>query len=415
MSSSADDAFITQLLTNIAHTLKPTSNVAAAVAEYFQKYLGHDSSYICNLKTFDGYINSEFNYFKWHTYLILYLMAPVSLLIGSSNTLAIANTLTVLSLLVFTSLFCKREGNLNATFVIYLIILSLPHLQGLVFGQFYIDRLFIGIFPAWVYFATQAVDSSKRSLNIGLIITSLLFISISERFALIFPLIIFYLLATKLIRRYSLKDTYNYIGLFLLSIILFLIEIKLFISYDQNDSFGATLISGLKEFPGNILDPSVGISLFITLNIIQFLFLFKYSPRWYVLAYLLMIPNIFGDIGGAEKIGYYTHYHSIYFPILMVALATSVPKFINKNSKWLSSLLLILFLLLNNFAAAEGVFSLKSKLSSTQIAIFQPRESFHSNQYINLNLDPENTMNNGIFIQNAKPFISNQICCCRTR
>ena len=30
-----------------------------------------------------------------------------------------------------------------------------------------------------------------------------------------------------------------------------------------------------------------------------------------------MIPNIFGNIGGAEKIGFYTHYHSIYFPILI--------------------------------------------------------------------------------------------------
>lgn len=38
-----------------------------------------------------------------------------------------------------------------------------------------------------------------------------------------------------------------------------------------------------------------------------------------LVAFAMMLPNIIGTIGGAEKIGWSTHYHSIYFPFLIAA------------------------------------------------------------------------------------------------
>jgi hypothetical protein len=34
---------------------------------------------------------------------------------------------------------------------------------------------------------------------------------------------------------------------------------------------------------------------------------------------MMMVPNIIGNIGGAEKYGFLTHYHTLYFPFLIFA------------------------------------------------------------------------------------------------
>ena len=38
----------------------------------------------------------------------------------------------------------------------------------------------------------------------------------------------------------------------------------------------------------------------------------------------MVLPNIFYDIGGAEKTGFHTHYHSLYFPFLVFTFLSGV-------------------------------------------------------------------------------------------
>jgi hypothetical protein len=46
-----------------------------------------------------------------------------------------------------------------------------------------------------------------------------------------------------------------------------------------------------------------------------------------------MLPNIVGNIGGAEKTGWLTHYHSYYFPILSFSAAVGFVNIYNKFIK----------------------------------------------------------------------------------
>lgn len=39
-----------------------------------------------------------------------------------------------------------------------------------------------------------------------------------------------------------------------------------------------------------------------------------------ILALGALVPNLLGSIGGAEKLGWTTHYHSPYFPFLVLAV-----------------------------------------------------------------------------------------------
>jgi len=66
----------------------------------------------------------------------------------------------------------------------------------------------------------------------------------------------------------------------------------------------------------SVLTPQTG--LFVLVNLPLLLIAFG-EPRAAAIAVLLMLPNVFGWVGGGEKIGWATHYHSYYFPALVWA------------------------------------------------------------------------------------------------
>ncbi|KXF81353.1 hypothetical protein ATN88_01005 [Enterovibrio coralii] len=48
------------------------------------------------------------------------------------------------------------------------------------------------------------------------------------------------------------------------------------------------------------------------------------------LSFIIMSPNIIGNVGGAEKVGWLTHYHSYYFPILVFSGAVGYSEWMSK-------------------------------------------------------------------------------------
>jgi hypothetical protein len=48
-----------------------------------------------------------------------------------------------------------------------------------------------------------------------------------------------------------------------------------------------------------------------------FLFLSIFNIRFFLIALSSLLPNLFISIGGAEKTGLTTHYHSFYIPFLI--------------------------------------------------------------------------------------------------
>jgi len=58
--------------------------------------------------------------------------------------------------------------------------------------------------------------------------------------------------------------------------------------------------------------------------------------RGLLLALMVMLPNILGNYGGGEKTGFFTHYHSFYYPVLAAAVCLSFVRFHRTAPRWAS-------------------------------------------------------------------------------
>jgi len=99
-----------------------------------------------------------------------------------------------------------------------------------------------------------------------------------------------------------------------------------------------------------------------------------------------MLPNIFGNIGGAEKTGWATHYHSFYFPALAWAAALGYGVLVERTAtrKQLKAIpyavvavLLFLFALMNPTVAIPPGLSFANVSTS-----FFPTLADHANKYV---------------------------------
>jgi len=89
-------------------------------------------------------------------------------------------------------------------------------------------------------------------------------------------------------------------------------------------SFGASFFS----FPGQFLENENFRNASIKFLLINLpLLLAGFFSRWFLIVAIgSMIPNLVGNIGGAEKLGWSTHYHSLYFPFLVAAATIGFSK-----------------------------------------------------------------------------------------
>ena len=140
----ADNAFIVQLAKNIAKSGQPTSQVAHAVQEILRETIVLPAEKICAAALDQSSQLKEFNYFKWHTYFILYIFAPIHWLIGPKVFLPIFNTACFLTIPIGGYLFLRKNlvNPLLSVLAIF-FILSHPAWSTGMLGQIYIDRFLL--------------------------------------------------------------------------------------------------------------------------------------------------------------------------------------------------------------------------------------------------------------------------------
>jgi hypothetical protein len=54
-----------------------------------------------------------------------------------------------------------------------------------------------------------------------------------------------------------------------------------------------------------------------------------------------MIPNIIGNYGGGEKTGFFTHYHSLYYPVLAATICLSFVASYRRYPRWAPSVFVV--------------------------------------------------------------------------
>jgi hypothetical protein len=363
---AADNVFLVQLANNIAKRGVPYSQVAYAVNVLFAEVLAKPAEVVCNLDLHFPY-RYEFNYFKWHTYISLYLLAPLHWIVDARHTLPVLIAFSFTGLLYFsyTYLRYKKVPVLFAVLVVLLVILN-PAWNQSVTGQLYNDRFYIFFGLPLLVLLYETPGRYKLLLVFGLIITT-----ISDRFGAItgISFIYFSLLPILKLKKPDYKLLFFGICFALVSVLIH----KFVSDYKANVSFSSTLLpsSFLLNMTSEVFASKFYTFLIVILSGVGFFALF--APSLFPLLLVMIYPNAIGHVGGAEKIGFLTHYHTVYFPLLVFC---SLVGFINMYRFLVEkqrTALLYIFIIVS--AAAHIFFVL------TRVESFYSSESSYKNYF----------------------------------
>jgi hypothetical protein len=266
------------------------------------------------------YTQEQQNFFSYHSYLILY---PLSVLIYFIDAPYVVQGINLFSFLSFIaiSFYILLKNNHKIGFILLscILISFSPQWSFSIIGQPYIDKIFLPFGILLFYF----VD--KRNL-FWVIILTLVSCFINEKVAIyigVFLVLSSFILLNK-------KYFKFYLTLLLVGLIT-LITVFIYIKFYLNNSYYSVSIPFSINEVINYLKIDRNLNGILSLLIICSPFLFFsiiYKWKYALIALTMLIPNILGNIGGAEKTNFYTHYHILYFPFLIYPFLLGFSEFL---------------------------------------------------------------------------------------
>ncbi|MBU3560589.1 DUF2079 domain-containing protein [Polynucleobacter hallstattensis] len=306
---AGDSAGYVDLIQRVSDFGDMRSKVFASAYSLYS-LIGRPFQEYCSNDFINQYENWSFS--NYHFYLVTYIFAVIIKItnippiIFSAVINAIASFSTFLLIYLIAS---KFKFSILKKILIVLIFLLFPPLLGSLSGQYYFDRLYIPLILLLYYLYISNNDNLN---NILIIIISLLLFSISERTSLMGGA---FLLALFLI---GIKEKKYVLLIGIIGVInYFFWKYNIQNSpYSENTS-AAQIISNIKD----LFNPEMPISILgLRLLIIcaPFVIISLFSWKYFLLSVIFLAPNYLVTIGGAEKIGFVTHYHSYYIPVLII-------------------------------------------------------------------------------------------------
>jgi hypothetical protein len=125
-----------------------------------------------------------------------------------------------------------------------------------------------------------------------------------------------------------------------------IVLIKFFIQYSATEGFSSNFIWPIIKM--HLSTPSFveALAVFFIFNFVYLGLFSVFEWRGLLLTLGVMVPNILGNIGGAEKYNWVTHYHTMYFPFLVWASLEGFAKLYNFSRKRTARVLLFTVVLL---------------------------------------------------------------------
>jgi len=232
------------------------------------------------------------------------------------------------------------------------------------FGQFYVDKLFPPFCIVYFLLLHDWMTLDRRR-PFALPIIGILAASTSERSIIMLvagTLAVYALFGLR--RRWSRLDI-----LPLVLVVTLGAYVYIYMHFVQDNSDYESFSSGFFGFISTFSstsDSARAIYKFLFINLLLLVPFGIFAKRWTLIALGSMIPNLIGSIGGAEKSGWTTHYHSFYFPFLIIALITGASSLLQKRSRRLVAIapalvigVTLLYALLDPFSPPSLRFSLK--------------------------------------------------------
>lgn len=330
----SDNAFLSQITESIAHRGVALSQIASANEQQFSDGFVIPAETLCKMKLPAPEIR-EFNYFRWHTYFILYLFAPFVWLFGAPLVLSFFTSLSFVGILGLAyATVRKKQGPIPLAILATVLIFIHPAWTGGTTGQIYVDRFFIGLGFLFASVLEFKPDSKWAFFTVGALCMLL-----SDRFGLaVGGITIAYLILSW---RTLPPKPLRLVAFGLFAAAFSILIIKLYIQHPQ--------YGGFLSFPGfaaiaNTNQYFERMTYFMIVNFLLFGVFALFAPKFLLIALALMLPNVLGSIGGAEKTSFLTHYHSVYFPILAFATVSGITKAYSwvASNRWRWSIFAIL-------------------------------------------------------------------------
>jgi hypothetical protein len=313
--SSSDSAGFVDLIRAVAYGEGMVSQVFTSLFAVLPLLVA-DTIHYCAATLQNGF--QDLPFWKVHLYLIIYFFKPFVSILGVSplKLAAMVNAANLALGLSAVYLYLRTSAVNSVSSVLFVLaIMAFPLWVGDLNGQYYFDRLFF--LPGLLLMFYMVGTWQKRPERLYAI--SALFLisaSISERIAIICSIIM--LLNWLLEGRFLFKNkNILYLILGLVGIFYVLIYMKGFQdNHDYNVLSPSQLLTNVKAslIPGGFLFDNT-MKWFIV--IAPFSLLAFLNIRRALLVCVALGPNLVITMGGGERIGFLTHYHSVYFPVLL--------------------------------------------------------------------------------------------------
>ena len=320
-----DNAFIGELMHEIVTTGKPNIKITAGFYHLFT---------LCAMKPdevlkqkLEGPNPKKWNQFRKHTYLILYPISLLTKVISSKHLIPLLKTLSFL-VLIFLIYGLARSYKIDVITSIAVCLFISIHPAwswGLYYGEMYVDRLFLPLGLLFIILLNRTIIPIK-----SLVFVVFLCALISERVGAICGIAIIgqLVLNWKNIQQTQRKQLFS---IAIIAILFSVILLKFYIQNSDYASFSSSFsVSGflslLQDFPGF----ATKLWVFMFLNILIYGIFGCFNWKYTLITLGVMLPNIMGNIGGAEKTGWSTHYHTLYFPFLAFTVVSGFGILYNK-------------------------------------------------------------------------------------
>lgn len=306
-----DTAMFFQATESVAHRGIPASNLFAQIQVYERaKVFRRTPAEIASDPLVGPPLASD-NLLQLHAYFVLVPLGWIAALVPAPIVLLGAFALAFAGLLYCAlALLLAERVPLGVALLFGAIVVTHPAFgDSLLYGQFYPDRLFM---LAGMLLVLAATRITNRFALAG---AAIFCAATTERGALVGGIVL--LLVTLLSWR-SCSDRWFKlllgVGLVAFSVV---VTHVLLVQGDNGGYFPRNTATLARLLSPQLLGDTLT---FVFVNTVLLGFAL-FERRAALIAVVTMLPNVTGSIGGAEKVGFITHYHSYYFPILVWAAA----------------------------------------------------------------------------------------------
>jgi len=258
------------------------------------------------------------NVFERHSYLILYVLAFLRLVLEAGHAALLVQVLAFPGLLVAVYIILRSQTvGIVPSLAFTFLVGAHPTWSYSAFGQYYPDKYFPLLGLIYLFLLRgRLVSGSPRTA--WLLLFALLSVSTTERAAIMLAVGTLGALLLHRGRSGWRREDLLILGIAAAAVVYAVLYISQFQKNPDYTAFFRSTTSFFLLLKARLdLVQGLGKFLFVNLGFLGLLSLLEW--RFALLAAGTMLPNVLGSLGGAEKLGWTTHYHSCYFPFLVFA------------------------------------------------------------------------------------------------